>query len=73
MDPNVPKNNSTTKQYWTHEKHLHFFKSIMEASFVRTMLENNGLVLRLYRYLPLMWQDKDKAACAADPLDKDGC
>jgi len=45
----------------------------MEASFVRTMLENNGLVLRLYRYLPLMWQDKDKAACAADPLDKDGC
>ncbi|KAL9373188.1 hypothetical protein Peur_035432 [Populus x canadensis] len=51
MDPNVPKNNSTTKQYWTHEKHLHFLKSIMEASFVRAMLENNGLVLRLYRYL----------------------
>ncbi|KAG6754490.1 hypothetical protein NC652_030275 [Populus alba x Populus x berolinensis] len=51
MDPNVPKNNNTTKQYWTNEKHLHFLKS-MEASFVRTMLENNSLVLRLDRYLP---------------------
>uniref|UniRef100_A0A6N2KBJ6 Uncharacterized protein n=1 Tax=Salix viminalis TaxID=40686 RepID=A0A6N2KBJ6_SALVM len=51
MDPNMPKNNSTTKQHWTDEKHLHFLKS-MEASFVRTFLENNGRFLRLDRYLP---------------------
>ncbi|XP_025013878.1 uncharacterized protein LOC8258270 isoform X2 [Ricinus communis] len=36
---------------WTNEKHLHFLKS-MEASFVRTMLENNARILRLDRYLP---------------------
>ncbi|KAJ6764402.1 hypothetical protein OIU74_023313 [Salix koriyanagi] len=51
MDPNMPKNNSTTKQHWTDEKHLHFLKS-MEASFVRTFLESNGRFLRLDRYLP---------------------
>ncbi|KAJ4706067.1 C5a peptidase [Melia azedarach] len=36
---------------WTNEKHVHYLNS-MEASFVRTMLENNGRLLRLDRYLP---------------------
>ncbi|PWA44030.1 hypothetical protein CTI12_AA530000 [Artemisia annua] len=37
---------------WTNEKHLHFLKSV-EASFVRTMLENgDGRVLAIDRILP---------------------
>ncbi|OAY30436.2 hypothetical protein MANES_14G027400v8 [Manihot esculenta] len=48
MDP-LLVNNQT--EPWTNEKHLHFLNS-MEATFVRTMLENNGRHLRLDRYLP---------------------
>ncbi|KAJ0042183.1 hypothetical protein Pint_17415 [Pistacia integerrima] len=36
---------------WTNEKHVNFLNS-MEASFVRTMFENNTHFLRLDRYLP---------------------
>ncbi|XP_059629301.1 uncharacterized protein LOC132271824 [Cornus florida] len=36
---------------WTNERHLKFLNS-MEASFVRTMFENNGRPLRLDRYMP---------------------
>ncbi|XP_050253791.1 uncharacterized protein LOC126699864 [Quercus robur] len=39
---------------WTNEKHFHFLNS-MEASFVRTMFDNNynnDPILRLDRYLP---------------------
>ncbi|EXC15960.1 hypothetical protein L484_015763 [Morus notabilis] len=44
---------TTSSESWTDEKHLQYLTSI-EASFVRTMLENhNGrLPLRLDRYLP---------------------
>ncbi|CAK7337242.1 unnamed protein product [Dovyalis caffra] len=49
MDPNMP--NNKTERHWTNESHLHYLKS-MEASFVRTMFENNGPVLRLDRYMP---------------------
>ncbi|KAH7557605.1 hypothetical protein ACOSP7_027439 [Xanthoceras sorbifolium] len=38
-------------QPWTDEKHLHYLNS-MEASFVRTMFENNGRLLPLDRLLP---------------------
>ncbi|XP_021648902.2 uncharacterized protein LOC110641481 isoform X1 [Hevea brasiliensis] len=48
MDPRVASNQTGP---WTNEKHLHFLNS-MEAAFVRTMLENNGRLLRLDRYLP---------------------
>uniref|UniRef100_A0A6N2M4S2 Uncharacterized protein n=1 Tax=Salix viminalis TaxID=40686 RepID=A0A6N2M4S2_SALVM len=40
MDPNMPKNNSTTKQHWTDEKHLHFLKSMehhLSVHFLKTM------------------------------------
>uniref|UniRef100_A0A2P2KX08 Uncharacterized protein MANES_14G027400 n=1 Tax=Rhizophora mucronata TaxID=61149 RepID=A0A2P2KX08_RHIMU len=48
MEPHVPNNQ---EEPWTNEKHVHFLNS-MEASFVRTMLENNTRWLRLDRYLP---------------------
>ncbi|KAG6746460.1 hypothetical protein POTOM_051000 [Populus tomentosa] len=54
MDPNMSNNtnkSNKTGHIWTNEEHLHFLQS-MEASFVRTMLENNGPLLRLDRYLP---------------------
>jgi hypothetical protein len=54
MDPNITNNSNKsnkTEHNWTNEEHLHFLQS-MEASFVRTMLENNGPLLRLDRYLP---------------------
>ncbi|KAL9375917.1 hypothetical protein Peur_032796 [Populus x canadensis] len=54
MDPNISNNSNKsnkTEHNWTNEEHLHFLQS-MEASFVRTMLENNGPLLRLDRYLP---------------------
>ncbi|KAF9668335.1 hypothetical protein SADUNF_Sadunf15G0118000 [Salix dunnii] len=51
MEPNMSSNSNKTEHTWTNEEHLHFLKS-MEASFVRTMLENNSPILRLDRYLP---------------------
>ncbi|GMN44633.1 hypothetical protein TIFTF001_013834 [Ficus carica] len=44
---------TTSSESWTDEKHLRYLSSI-EASFVRSMLENNGRrhPLRLDRYLP---------------------
>ncbi|PSS32391.1 Protein Rev like [Actinidia chinensis var. chinensis] len=45
------KKSSDGSAYWTNERHMHYLSS-MEASFVRTMLENNGHVLRLDRTLP---------------------
>ncbi|KAG5133939.1 hypothetical protein JHK82_025127 [Glycine max] len=53
----VPASEATA--FWTDEKHVHFLNS-MEASFVRTMLQNEGnsnssttrYSLRLDRYLP---------------------
>ncbi|KAL7183839.1 hypothetical protein ACSBR2_026088 [Camellia fascicularis] len=45
-----------TEYSWTNERHMHYLNS-MEASFVRTMLQNNNnnnahLLPRLDRYLP---------------------
>ncbi|KAJ6688738.1 COLD REGULATED PROTEIN 27 [Salix koriyanagi] len=51
METNMSSNSNKTEHNWTNEEHLHFLKS-MEASFVRTMLENNTPLLRLDRYLP---------------------
>ncbi|CAK9136793.1 unnamed protein product [Ilex paraguariensis] len=45
------KNNSDRGLCWTNERHVDFLNT-MEASFVRTMFENNGLLLPLDRYLP---------------------
>ncbi|GFY83233.1 hypothetical protein Acr_03g0001190 [Actinidia rufa] len=45
------KKSNDGSAYWTNERHMHYLSS-MEASFVRTMLENNGHVLRLDRTLP---------------------
>ncbi|KAL4595211.1 hypothetical protein ACB092_12G074700 [Castanea dentata] len=47
---------SSKTESWTNEKHFHFLNS-MEASFVRTMFDNNNYynndpILRLDRYLP---------------------
>ncbi|KAK3039274.1 hypothetical protein RJ639_027978 [Escallonia herrerae] len=36
---------------WTNERHVHFLNT-MESSFVRAMLENDGHLPRLDRYLP---------------------
>ncbi|CAH1445577.1 unnamed protein product [Lactuca virosa] len=46
-------NRASNDHRWTNERHLHFLKSV-EASFVRTMLENSDdrVFLPMDRYLP---------------------
>ncbi|KAL7107155.1 hypothetical protein ACP275_06G036200 [Erythranthe tilingii] len=50
MAKNTKKVGGSSSQ-WTNERHVDFLNS-MEASFVQTMLENNGRFPRLDRYLP---------------------
>ncbi|XP_044504991.1 uncharacterized protein LOC123225174 [Mangifera indica] len=51
MDKTTVPSDSSHSGRWTNEKHVNFLNS-MEASFVRTMLENNTHFLPLDRYLP---------------------